>query len=163
MLVEHDRVSVWVGQGDISGSRRGFIGFFIQFNAVCLQVLLYPPHIRRDEGQQVLFEHPLKQPNDCVSVLENDPILVPVVIVDPRIGESLSDQAREVYRAEIVQGDIASSAILARIRLDRAARVVRCCCCWRRCLWGWLTCRLLFPIGGPGPPGNELCCGADHQ
>lgn len=49
---------------------------------------------------------------------------VPVVIVDPRIGESLSDQAREVYRAEIVQGDIASSAILARIRLDRAARVV---------------------------------------
>lgn len=49
---------------------------------------------------------------------------VPVVIVDPRIGESLSDQAREVYRAEIVQGDISSSAILARIRLDRAARVV---------------------------------------
>ncbi|MCA9642579.1 MAG: NAD-binding protein [Myxococcales bacterium] len=49
---------------------------------------------------------------------------VPVVVVDPRIGESLSDQAREIYRAEIVQGDISSSAVLARIRLDRAARVV---------------------------------------
>lgn len=47
-----------------------------------------------------------------------------VVVVGSPDERHAFEELREVYRAQVIEGDIASDAILRRLRLDRAARVL---------------------------------------
>lgn len=49
---------------------------------------------------------------------------VPIVVVHSGKAESFLEQARDIYRAEIIQGEITSRTLLNQLRLDRASRVV---------------------------------------
>jgi voltage-gated potassium channel Kch len=48
----------------------------------------------------------------------------PVVIIEPREDHAHLDEATDVHRAKIVHGDVADGAILERLQLHRAQRVV---------------------------------------
>jgi len=87
VLIEQDGVAVRVHGDEARRTRRGLVGLLLQLDPLSHQLslqladiceLIQPLRIAvpaRVEGEDVLFEHPLKQPDHAISVLHDQPVL----------------------------------------------------------------------------------------
>ena len=87
MLIEEYGVPIRIDQNEARRALRFLVRFGLKLDALILQPSLDLPNIgergqllcilvpARIEGEDVLFEHTLKKPDDVVPVLHNQPVL----------------------------------------------------------------------------------------
>src|SRR6185295_4785924 len=114
MLIEEERVAVRVHGDEACRPRRAFVRLLLEGHPLGLQLALQVPNVRERvellrvavpagiEREDVLLEHPLKEPDHMIAVLQNQPVLrsVPgesleteLLVERPRSREILDRQA----------------------------------------------------------------------
>src|SRR6266480_5083773 len=87
VLIYQNRVSIRINNHKASRASRAFVCFYDHVYATIFELTLQLSNVRefsewlsiatpaRVEGENVLIEHPLEQPNSVVAILHNQPIL----------------------------------------------------------------------------------------
>src|SRR6266540_4268453 len=87
VLIYQNRVSIWISNHEASRASRAFVCFCNHVYATIFELALQLSNIREFsewlsiatpawvEGENVLIEHALKQPNSVVAILQDQPIL----------------------------------------------------------------------------------------
>jgi hypothetical protein len=87
VLINQNRVSIWISDHEAGRASRAFICFYDHAYAVSFELALQLSNVSefsellsvatpaRIEGENVLVEHALEQPNGVVAVLHDQPIL----------------------------------------------------------------------------------------
>jgi hypothetical protein len=120
MLIDKDRIAIRVYRDEAGWSRGALVRLLGQLHPVCLELALQLADIGKRgellgvavpsgvEGEHILLEHPLKQPDDVITVLHNQPVLCGIPaedleaerLVKPPRGLNIFDRQADRKRAE---------------------------------------------------------------